>query len=206
MSRVKYFKKLICQPAFKFFLDADDGKDIVFLSSTARSGSTWIQNVISGADDFRVMFEPFNYKKTRGLRHLPYRNYLSSEDQDEQIFKGVDKILRGRFRNKWLDRDNQCHFPKKRFIKAIRSNWMLSWIKQNFPEVKQVFLLRNPFSVADSFIRMGRTADNLDIILKNELLVNRHLKNDPINHTLQTAIFMLRIREGLRPYSSPKEK
>ena len=172
---MNYLKKIILQPSFKFFSDKDSEKETIFLASSARSGSTWLQNTLTASNDFRVMFEPFNFPKTRALKGLPYKPYLHKETEDP-VFQGVvSKILRGRYRNKWIDRDNKVFFPNKRFIKAIRANFMLAWMKEKFPEAKVVFLLRNPFSVAKSRMRMGWVAEEFDIFLDNSELVERHL-------------------------------
>ena len=43
----------------------------------------------------------------------------------------------------------------KRLVKTIRAHFFLKWIKNQFPELTIIFLLRHPFAVAESRLKLG---------------------------------------------------
>lgn len=160
------------------FIDYPRKKDVVFLASSARSGSTWVQNIISSSDSFRVMFEPFWNEKTKILSHWNTRQYINKYDKNNEYYKSVKNIIDGNIRSTWIDSDNISYLPRKRLIKDVRANLFLAWLKRSFPNIKIVYLLRNPFSVAKSYMRLGWSNVDLNRLTKQKDLMENHFSDD----------------------------
>lgn len=147
----------------------------VFLAGSARSGTTWVQNILNGNNDYRVMFEPFHNEKTSLVKNWPSRLYLKNDNKEIKFLGPTKKILFGKVRSSWIDKFNKKFFSQKRLIKDIRTNLMLKWLKVNYPELKFVFLVRHPIAVVNSRIKLG-WQDHLSDFLAQEELVEDYLK------------------------------
>jgi hypothetical protein len=140
----------------QLYIEKDQSyKNTVLLSGSGRSGTTWLANIINNDNSFRYMFEPFHPELVSIVKHFNSRQYLRETDKNEEYLMPASRIFSGRVRNLWIDRYNKKSIPTKRLIKDIRVNLLLRWIKTNFPEIPIVFMLRHPFSVACSRIRLG---------------------------------------------------
>jgi hypothetical protein len=131
-------------------IDQNDYRVSLFLAGSGRSGTTWLQEIINYDNDYRLMFEPFYPEKVDILRHWELFQYLSPSNNEPEYLEPTKKILSGDIRNKWIDKYNRKLFPKKRVIKDIRANLFLYWIKQKFPEIPIIFIMRHPCAVANS--------------------------------------------------------
>lgn len=151
-------------------LDLPTEKPTVFLAASGRSGSTWLQNIIAATGRYRVIFEPFNNRNNRRLRDWHYRQYISPLDDAEPFYRSARQIVRGVVRGHWFDQDNEVLVPNARLIKAIRANLCLAWLKQRFPEVKFVYLLRHPFAVTESRLSLGWGLESNDLMSQQELI------------------------------------
>jgi hypothetical protein len=159
------------------YLDFPRRKPTVLVTSSGRSGSTWIEEVISVSDKFRIMFEPFHKYETAGLEHWEYRQYLERENRSEAFLRDAKRVLEGRVRSKWIDQDNRVFFSNRRLIKDIRTNLCVAWMKQQFPDLKVIYLIRHPFSVALSRMKLGWEAD-LGLMTSQSELMAKHFPND----------------------------
>lgn len=161
----------------KFFpIDFGNYKNTLFLAGSARSGSTWLMELLNFDGSYRVMHEPFHSYKIKILKEWRYLQYLRPGNQEEKYYKPAKKILSGQIRDKdWIDKYNHKNITFKRIIKDIRSNFFLFWMKQNFPEIPIVFIIRHPCAVASSRVLLGWNAD-LSICLNQKDLIDDHLK------------------------------
>jgi len=155
-----------------YFENNKSYKNTVLLCGSGRSGTTWLANIINNDNSFRYMFEPFHPELVSIVKRFNSRQYLRDSNINEEYFGPASKIFSGMIRNFWIDRYNKKLFPKKRLIKDIRINLLLKWIKTNFPEIPIVFMMRHPFSVACSRIRLG-WEDHL-----NDLFIQKNLNED----------------------------
>jgi hypothetical protein len=169
---------------FEFLLkslqvDLPRKKETVILSSSGRSGSTWVQEIIADADGFRVMFEPFHPENARP-RVQCHHQYIGCREGNDNIYtETIESVLSGRISNFWIDQDNKpfIFFPRRRFIKTIRANLFIAWLKNNYPHVKVLFLVRHPYSVARSRLNLGWGA-NLDVFFRQSSLMRSHFPDD----------------------------
>jgi hypothetical protein len=161
----------------KLFFDTPGAKQTVFLASSARSGSTWLQEIIRATDRYRVIFEPFHSERLHFLRDWMPRQYIYRYNSDIERLRKARRIIDGQIHSMWTDKLGSAFFPTKRLIKDVRANLLLGWLKQNFPQLKLVFLIRHPIRVALSRMRLGWDVDLRILFDQNEVMF-RHFGRD----------------------------
>jgi hypothetical protein len=154
----------------KIFIDLGNYKNTVFLAGTGRSGTTWVQNVINHDATYRIMFEPFQSRKIELLRAWNFRQYLRPDNRNPVFLRPASVILHGQIKDPWIDQLNTRILTNKRLIKDIRTNLILRWIKENFPQIPIIFLLRHPCAIAASKIKLGWEAHLEEFLSQDELL------------------------------------
>jgi len=161
-----------------FFLDLNkDFKNSIFLSGDARSGTTWVPNIINYKNDFRYMFEPFHPSHIKICNKFKFYQYLRTTDDRKYFVNTASRILSGQVRHHRIDRFNSRFFYSKRLIKDIFGNLFLRWIKEFFPDVKIILLLRHPCAVANSKLRLRHWSwpENPEEFLEQQDLVDDFL-------------------------------
>jgi hypothetical protein len=187
-----------------------DYKNTIFLSGTERSGSTWVSDLINYNNEYRYIFEPFWPLKVPECKGLNAHQYIRPENRDVRSLRTTREILSGKIRNKWTDQYHRKYFASKRLIKDIRTNLFLKWMKNNFPEIPIVFLMRHPCAVARSFFRRERTYSFLKPFVDQVNLVDDYLnpfmkKIDQVSTDLEAIIFSWCIQNYV-PLSQFKRK
>jgi hypothetical protein len=148
----------------------------VLVAGTARSGTTWLGDLISSKIPCRILFEPFNPNLVPEYRNFNYFQYMQPETQDQQFYSFARKVFRGEVRNAWIDRQNEQLFPSYRLIKEIRANLALKWLHERFPEVRMVFLMRHPCAVVQSRMELDWATDkDIQPFLSQSELVEDYL-------------------------------
>ncbi|MEZ4686462.1 MAG: sulfotransferase [Bacteroidia bacterium] len=156
----------------------------VFLAGTGRSGTTWLSNRINQRNDFRYMFEPFHPDYVAAAKPFGSRPYLSRDISAPGLVASAKRILSGKVQGQWVNRYNRKLFVKKRLVKDIRTNLMLGWMKEQFPEMPMVLLLRHPLAVAASKRKLGWHG-TVDIFLQQKDLTQTHLAE--FEHAIREA-------------------
>ena len=150
------FERLKRQVARRLVFDASVGlEDTVILAGMARSGSTFLANLVNCNGDYRILFEPFRHDVEPMAKAFVFPSCIEPGCEDARYLEPAEHILRGRIHSDWVDRENASIFPKKRLIKDIRINFFLKWLKQHFPAVKIILLFRHPCAVVESWMRKG---------------------------------------------------
>ena len=146
----------------------------ILISSMGRSGSTWMSNLINYKSDYKEVFEPFFPARVREAELFGYYKYLDVSNHEHHLEQVAKLIINGKLDNTWVNSGNRDGYGNGVLIKSIRSNLMLTWLKRNFPDLKIVFLIRDPLEVARSWIRLGwgkipyQNTTDLDVILGQE--------------------------------------
>ncbi len=162
----------------KIFLDAGGRVPAVFISGMARSGTTWVGDLINYDSGFRVLFEPFIPQTFGTVSPFNYIQYFPVDAHSRLHEQYAQAVLAGRVRNKWLDGGNDRLFYARRMVKDVRTNLMLGWLRRLVPGMKTILLIRHPLSIAASWIKLNwgtqhgesRLTD-LDAILSQESLL-----------------------------------
>ena len=162
-----------------------DCSDTVFLAGSARSGTTWVAELINFDNSYRMIFEPFFPQRVPLCSAFEVRQYLRADDDDPRYLEPAKTILSGRFRNRWADKYNRQPFPHKRLVKEIRGNLLLRWLHSHFPEVPIILLLRHPCAVVGSRLRREWNHYKLRTYLAQDALMSDFLS--PFRSDLERA-------------------
>lgn len=154
----------------RLYIDAGRPQDTIFVAGMGRSGTTWLAAVINHDFSYRMVFEPFRPHVVPEAKEFGPFAYVSPGDRHAERRRAAETILSGRTPRGTLDRHRGIVF-RRRLIKDVRCNLMLGWLKSVRPAMPVILIVRNPFAVTASWIRLGwgRVADGsrseLDVIL-----------------------------------------
>jgi hypothetical protein len=161
-----------------------DHRDSVFLAGSGRSGTTWVSEIINYDNGYRLVFEPFHPGRVAVCKDFRRRQYLRPDDRREEYLVAAREVLAGRIRGSWTDRFNRKFVARRRLIKDIRANLLLGWMRENFPGMPIVLLLRHPCAVAASRLALG-WRDNLSETMEQEELIDDFLS--PVEAEIRAA-------------------
>jgi hypothetical protein len=170
----------------------DSGGDpgrAVFLAGGARSGTTWLSELINCDNSYRYMFEPFGVKQ---LGNFWYGSYLRPDDADPSLRALAENVFSGRMHDPWVDQFNKRIVAGRRLVKEVRANLWLQWLRTQFPQIPVVFLMRHPVPTAWSrFKRYFEAKDRSAIDV------------DPVKRTQDYRHYLLGQEELVADYLTP---
>jgi Sulfotransferase family len=170
-------QRVVAEVCSRAFRDAtSESMRTAMLVGTARSGTTWVAELIDSQIPCRVMFEPFNPDRVEECRSFEYFQYVRPDDDHPALLAYCERLVRGQVRGRWIDSHATHVFPRFRLIKDIRPTLMLRWFHQRFREVPLLYLLRHPCAVVLSRMRLGwATDDDVHRFLRQPQLVSDYL-------------------------------
>lgn len=173
----KLFRRAVQAIAGRFYLNPEaDPRKSILIAGTARSGTTWLGDIIASQLPSRVLFEPFNPDLVPEYRGFHYFQYLRPGTAHPEFGAFARKVFTGALRNRWVDRQNERIHSQYRLIKEIRINLALKWLHDNFPEVPLLLLVRHPCAVVLSRMELGWATDrDIEPLLSQPDLVADHL-------------------------------
>ncbi len=179
MIFLKARKKILRRLCGKLYVDNQrDIERSVLVAGTARSGTTWLADIISSQIPCRIMFEPFHSRKVKEFGRFPYFQYMRPEDEDHDLYCYCKKVLSGDIRHPWIDREVEHIFPRYRVIKEIRANLFLKWFADHFNCVPVLFMLRHPCAVVLSRMEASWSAEmDIESFLSQPKLIDDFLKD-----------------------------
>ncbi|MFX1375571.1 MAG: sulfotransferase [Promethearchaeota archaeon] len=171
----RYFNK---RQIFKRFYHESnhDLENTILIDGVGRSGTTWLAEILAEILHYRQIFEPFKPDKLDIFSNFQYKEYIPPTYENEEYYKIFKRILSGKIKNKWIDQDNRVFKSNGRIIKSIRASFFLKWIKNNFPEIPIIFMMRHPCAVTNSRKQLGWSENELELFLAQDNLVKEHLK------------------------------
>lgn len=153
----------------------DNYREIIWLIGDGRSGTTWVSDLINHDRRYREMFEPFHPKYVRSLSFISPHQYIKKGDFNERLSLLTSKIFSGKFTHERVDSENHSFRYKGLLIKDIFANLLSHWAVSQFPKVRPVLLIRNPFAVA---LSKYKKSDWYWAIEPRHLLNQKELHND----------------------------
>lgn len=174
----KLYRHAVQEVASRFYVNPEaDLRKSILVAGTARSGTTWLGDIIASQVPSRVLFEPFNPDLVPEYRGFQYFQYMRPGEENPEFRIFARKVFTGEIRNRWIDRQNERIFSRYRLIKEIRINLALKWLHDNFPEVPILLLLRHPCAVVSSRLDLGWATDrDIEPFLNQSDLVTDHLE------------------------------
>jgi hypothetical protein len=156
----KYFRRIKQLAGGRFYINPNSDLDSsILVAGTARSGTTWLGDLIASQLPCRILFEPFNPELVPEYSNFHYFQYLQSGTENAEFYALTRKILLGDIRNRWIDHKNERIVAQYRLIKAIRANLTLKWLHENFSEVPIILMLRHPCAVVLSRMELHWATD-----------------------------------------------
>ncbi|KYK25323.1 hypothetical protein AYK24_05125 [Thermoplasmatales archaeon SG8-52-4] len=160
-----------------------DIKDTILITGTARSGTTWLMEILGVIPGYTNIFEPLNplyfpQSLKIGFNTRTYlrvdENWKEGEDYLRKIFTGtlhydidwleqVDytkdnfyNVIIGIFSQ--LKPENMINqlFSDKLIVKFIRLNRMLPWVAERFSMRSMILIIRHPCAVVASRFKQGQ--------------------------------------------------
>ena len=149
----------------------------VVVAGVARSGTTWLAEVLAASVPTREMFEPFHSVKVERYRGFEYLQYVRPDADAPELFGFADDVLRGRIRDpRWIDQNVTAFRPHLRVVKDVRICMFLRWLSDRFPDVPMVYLVRHPCAVVASHLGLGWSMEHdFRSILAQPALIEDHL-------------------------------
>ncbi len=165
------------------FINLDLSPDsTIFISGMARSGTTWLAEILNHDNSHRDILEPFLPTKVKTAQVFKTNQYLNPNKQDRVLIQNAKKILSGNFRSRWSDWGNRKFISTRRIIKDVRANLMLKWLLRLRPKMPTLFLIRHPLSIHSSWKKLGwgrgtetKRGDFEEVVEQAELLADHPL-------------------------------
>ncbi|HUM67926.1 MAG TPA: sulfotransferase [Chloroflexota bacterium] len=139
--------------------NGDASRGIV-VAGAARSGTTWLAEIIASQLACRIMFEPFHPYKVKAFSAFDYFHYQRPSTDNAELLAYCNTVLHGRIRHPWIDREVATLRPDYRLIKEIRANLFLKWIQLHFPQTPLLFIMRHPCAVVLSRLQLQWATDS----------------------------------------------
>lgn len=131
-----------------------DASQVVLLVGSARSGTTWISQVLGAIRRSAVIFEPLNHEQVADLRNVGCTAAswmeMSLPEPQRDV---VEQALRGRLLRPWSLRETsvgEVLVSKCRIVKEIRVNRHLPWLLDRNDYRAVIFAIRHPLAVVES--------------------------------------------------------
>lgn len=177
-----------------------DASKTVFLSSGARTGSTWVSEIINFENEYRFLFEPFSLVTPLRPSWAPRLEpddrlrYIRPECDDPELVAHAARVVNGRFHHPEVDQYNynaRIAF-ERRLVKETKSNLFLKWLHRHFPQMKLLLLMRHPIPTVLSRLHdvadidpARRNAEYRSLMFGQPELVEDHLA--PLRDVLERA-------------------
>ena len=142
--------------AHRAFVDlAPDYRRSLYLTGSRRSGTSWLAQVLSERYRCRFVLEPLRADHVPGARWFTYGRYLDPDEAAPETRVFAERVLSGRLRSVWSDRENTVRVARRRVVKDVWQNPLVPWLARQFPEMPIVYILRHPLACASSAAGMG---------------------------------------------------
>jgi len=173
----KHYRRAIQLFGSHFYFNPNpDVRRSILVAGTARSGTTWLGDLIASQIPSRILFEPFNPDLVPDYRRFHYFQYMRPGTENPEFYAFAQKVFTGEIRNRWIDSQNERIISKFRLVKEIRANLALKWLNDNFPEVPIIFIMRHPCAVVLSRIELGWATDSdIEPLISQPQLVEDYL-------------------------------
>ncbi len=167
----------------------------IIITGSARSGTSWLSEVIARQFRYRLLFEPeheFNTLKGK----LLCDKWIRSKEEALQAHQYLKKVFANRVDSDWIGQISNRRFkmhlwpfiPKKYIIKFVRGNLSAKYMSETF-KIPLIHIIRNPYDVIASQERVKfpwlynlehfKNQNELVQIIKKEF--DYDLLNDTIN-------------------------
>ena len=135
-----------------------DERSVLLLTSTPRSGSTWLGGALGAIPRSCVLFEPLHPDLVPGVRTAGFsaRTYVHPDDRWMEGEAFLRRVFEGKVINEWTTREmslREAWCAATMIIKFVRANRLLPWLCRTFEVRSPVLLVRHPCAVISSQLK-----------------------------------------------------
>jgi hypothetical protein len=167
----------------------------VIVAGFPRSGTSWLAKCLSFAPGFTYYREPDNYDRVREAERRFVNLYLTADHDDLAYRRLMTRACAGEIATAFTMKEDPGPLlapfggPGRRLgerhpflflrrpnvlLKLVFANLNLAWLSANFPEARQLCVLRHPCGQFASWKRLG-WEPRPDALLENARLMEDHL-------------------------------
>lgn len=148
----------------------------VAVVGSARSGTTWLGDLLAAGLKARIVFEPFHPVHVPEAARFGLMPYRTPDDEDPRFLEFCRSVFSGELRGSWVDRQASRILPAGRVVKCVRANLFSAWLRARLSDLPVVVLVRHPTSVVRSRMEVGWDPSmDVEALLGNGRLVRHHL-------------------------------
>lgn len=148
----------------------------MIVAGAARSGTTWLADIIRSQVSCRVVWEPFSPGHVPAFSQFTELLYRRPFDVDQDLEGYVRRVLQGDSRDPWIDRNVDRIRPTYRLVKSVRAGLFLKWMHNVFPEIPLLYVVRHPCAIVLSRMEANWDPDpDLDAFFAQPALIEDHL-------------------------------
>ena len=160
---MKYFSDKLKQklyPIFSSYLktakhNGFSSEKNILITGTARSGTTWLAEMLSNARHTAVLYEPLHIRRHKDLKNynMGWTTPIPPGTDDELRKQLFHDLLNGRRITPYNLRNNSLSClvrPKRWIIKFVRANLLIHWLTEQFDIPTPIYIIRHPCAVVAS--------------------------------------------------------
>ena len=132
----------------------------IVLTSSPRSGSTLLGQILASIPRSCVLFEPLHLVRVPGAAQAGFgwRTYVEADAEWRAGQRFLESVLQGKVVNDWTAREmslRQLIRANRLIVKFVRANRMLPWMCEALDLRSPILLIRHPCSVISSQLAYG---------------------------------------------------
>lgn len=168
----------------------------VYVTGSARSGTTWVAELLTAPAATRLVFEPLHHRSRVG--RLGLVPHVEPGEGGEALRRAIRDALDGGCRDPWVNTFQRRAVVTRRVVKDIRPG-LLPVVRSVAPDVPVLLVVRDPLAVGASRARLeagGAWFDTTGAVA--ELRVHRR-RDDRLGHLAEWAIELVDGPLGVDP-------
>jgi hypothetical protein len=182
-----------------------DPRDTIFVAGWARSGTTWLAELLGTIPGSAILFEPLHTEKVpeAAAAGFPAEEILRPGEGSPAQQAFVRRVLQGRVLNWWTCSVNpvaRAIRPKLWIVKEIGANHLIDWIAGTFGVRRIVFIVRHPCATIASRMAQGWRATGARIAVKQRAARRRFPHLEPLCRHLDDPFEVMAARWCLKNY------
>lgn len=123
---------------------------VAWLFGDARSGTTWVADLIARACGYYQLFEPFHPLKVPAFAGWPLNHFQEPGSSNPALRAALRQAFEGRLPSRRVNPVPDRLFYRGLLVKDVFASLLAAWAIAEFPSVRPILLIRNPFAVAVS--------------------------------------------------------
>lgn len=131
-------------------------KKHIIIVGTARSGTSWLSEIIAQQHRYRMLFEPEQETRTK-KGYLLCDQWIFNKEESPEADEYLKKVFANRVDCDWIAQNSNRKYkrhlwpflPKKYIIKFVRANLLAKYMNETF-HIPVIHMIRNPYDVLNS--------------------------------------------------------